>query len=258
MPHSCDHRAPSFRKRESWLGWQFVIRLDLLFISSALGSALAGAEPHLCCTLTGREPANTCHFYRSTRISGDDNVGVWENIHMCVFTWDWRTSKLCMCVCVEWIFPIGKFFFFFFFIKKEREKRVREGGYLVSRSCDWPLSQTSCSILCGKNREYFGDDTRHCQLFFSVVFFLHSPTEEKDKERKLFFFFSKDAFLLPFLLHCFQKAHQVSILSGKWRIALKDNFMIYSKKRVGLLPRLTHLQLFTFETNFSADLDYIW
>lgn len=65
MPHSCDHRAPSFREREwgeSWLVWQFVIRVDLLFISSALGPALAGAEMHLCCAPTGREPANTCHF----------------------------------------------------------------------------------------------------------------------------------------------------------------------------------------------------
>lgn len=48
-------------------------------------------------------------------------------------------------------------------------------------------------------------------LYFSFIL----PQRKKIKKEN--FFFSKDAFVLPFLLHCFQKAHQVSILSGKSR-----------------------------------------
>ncbi len=84
---------------ESWLGWQFVIRLDLLFISSALGPALAGAEPYLCCALTGREPSNTCHFYRSSRISGDDD-NVCERIFTCVCLYETGDNRLYSTLCV--------------------------------------------------------------------------------------------------------------------------------------------------------------
>lgn len=189
MPHSCDHRAPSFRKRESWLGWQFVIRLDLLFISSALGSALAGAEPHLCCTLTGREPANTCHFYRSTRISGDDNVGVWENIHMCVFTWDWRTSKLCMCVCVEWIFPIGKFFFFFFSSRKRGKKELGRGViWSVVHVTDlFHRHLALYYVVRIENTLVMTHGIASCSFLLYFSFIL--PQRKKIKKENFFFFF---------------------------------------------------------------------
>lgn len=90
----------------------------------------------------------------------------------------------------------------------------------------------------------------HCiaSCSFLLSFLLHSPTEEKT----LGFFFSKDAFVLPFLVLCFQKAHQVSILSGKRSIVTncseRQFYDIQQKKkrRLWLLPRLTHLQLFTF------------
>ncbi len=104
-----------------------------------------------------------------------------------VVMWQYKKSvEQANYVYVEWIFPIGKFFFFH-----------QEWGVLVSRSCVWPLSQTSCSTLCGKNREYFGDDdTRHYQLLFSVVFFLRSPTEAKDKENFCLFFLKMHFYFL--------------------------------------------------------------
>lgn len=81
---------------------------------------------------------------------------------------------------------------------------------------------------------------------FLLSFFLHSPREEKTL---VFFFSSKDAFVLPFLLLGFQKAHQVSILSGKSSIVTncsERQFYDIQQKKKNILPQLTHLQLFTF------------